>query len=319
MENKTIFGIGLIVTAMLVVSSFGIVANFDNTDTCCSQDSTPVMRAVRGFSDATRIIFKTEFPELDEELTVYKLIPDIFDQGTLKGLGRIFDIEGDTRYVDRQNEIMSDKYVLTDESKTLEYFEDIGRWHYVDSEKAYPTVSSQPDIPTDQKSREIAENFLKSHNLWSENLEFTHVAENTQGTFDTTTSKIIEEYTITKKIYFSKDLNGLSIVGAGGKCYVTIGENEEVVAFSFPAQQFKKVETAKVISPDQAIAKSDNVLSITRTSYENRTAIITDIYTCYYVGPTVENKGLVYPCYNLVGYFEDSNERFSAAILAVET
>jgi hypothetical protein len=62
----------------------------------------------------------------------------------------------------------------------------------------------------------------------------------------------------------------------------------------------------------------DNIFSLPRTNYENRTLIITDISYSYYIGSTVQSNGLVFPCYTLVGFFEDNNEMFSTSVSSVE-
>ena len=260
------------------------------------------------------IILRAEFPSpVDNMVTSYKVIPDEYNSSLFQTIANEFGLSGEIDFISTTP--TSGKYVIKDDNKTLEYHASTGIWRYISNE-AYPEVYQQPNLPSDNDGLSIAEEFLLSNGFWSQNITYSQVAYSYQRKGDKLTNEIIEEFVLTKTFYFDTTLNGIALGGVGSKYTVTMGEDGAIAAFTIPTRTFEMSNTDPLLSTNEILENLQNgtgIRTISRTIYDNRTVIITDISFCYYIGSLFDDLDNIGLSCRFKGNFEDvPDEGFSA-------
>jgi hypothetical protein len=253
-----------------------------------------------------------------KSLHCYKMIPKEFDLTHFQTVGNSLGLSEEIEYIN--HDIEPDTYVIKTEGKALKYHTRTGVWSY-SSDAAYPVVTKQPKIPSDEEAQRIAISFLKKTGLWTDDIEFSHISYNYQRKENKITDEIYEEFIISKKVWFEKNIDGIRIDGVGSKCSVTLGENAEVVAFIQSEQFFQKIEeNVSIIQPEKALENfkyGRGIRSIPRTNLAYETVTITEISLCYYIDSLKDDPGIITPSFIFQGTFVEGNE-FKAYTDAIE-
>lgn len=308
-------GLMMVIVPIIIMSV--ITANFLTLGTQQSQQSYNIPNQ----RSPLNIILRAEFPSpVDNMVTSCKVIPDEYNSSLFQTIANEFGLSGEIDFISTPP--TSEKYVIKDDNKTLEYHASTGIWRYISTE-AYPEVYQQPDLPSDNDGLSIAEEFLHNNGFWSQNITYSQVAYSYQRKCDKSTDEIIEEFVLTKTFYFDTTLNGIALGGVGGKYTVTVGEDGIIAAFTIPTRTFEMNNTDSLLSTNEILENLQNgtgIRSISRTIYDNRTVIITDISLCYYIDSLFEDPGNIGLCCRFKGNFEDvPDEGFSAYINVVQT
>jgi hypothetical protein len=244
-----------------------------------------------------------------ELLNCYILKPEEFDIMHFRDVGKNLGLNEEIEFIDTK--AFPNTFEIKTENGKLRYHINTGAWTYF-SKDAFATVTEQPNLPSDEKSVEIAIDYLKENGLWSEQLEFSHIDKSYQRKKDKYTDEIYEEFIIKKKVKFNRNIDGFILSGAGNKCSVSIGHNSKIVQFMMPKQTFQKTDIEfSFIQPEQALENfkyGRGIKSIPRRNFMNENLTITEINLCYHIDSVTQKNGIINPCYQLIGYLSEGKD-----------
>jgi len=247
--------------------------------------------------------------------TIYEILPAEMEMGHLERVAKNIGMS----IIEKKS--LPDKYLLMSNNKeALEYYLETGVLTYTNSEKAYPTTYSKPDLPDDASTIQIAETFLKNNDFWRDNILFYRIGYNVQGIAKKSTGEVIDEWVVVKKVFYEEILGGVPVKGVGGKLFVSVGENGKVVSFIYSIRKYKPIGEIKIISPLKAFYKLQNgegIMIKDRVVYEGKDIVINNCSLCYYIPLLTENKGMAI-CYEFRGYLEDTKNPFRIFVNAMD-
>jgi len=305
--KKVYFALGLILLAALLPLSICI-------------DQSPINQKIpsgRGPVINFQLGCNTSFDNVDKS-PIYKIVPNL-ELTKFNDIVDAFNMSGIPQFsINNRGDIVS--YWLHDNEGLLKYWLKTGMIDYSSSD-AYPTVSEQPKLPSDKRAIEIATDFLKENGLLNDNLKYYSMSNDYQRLCNKTSGEIIQEFILTKWIYFREEIDGTPIVGAGGAT-VAIGGDDKVVAFTAPQRTFEKIGEKPVIQIQDVLShiqSGKGFLSMPRAPLGGRNITITNISLVYYAGsiPEGNDGNLLIPSYYLDGKLEDTGERMGFYVKAI--
>lgn len=308
--KKAYFVVGLILLAALIPLSIYSDQFLDDQK----------MSSVRGPTPTFYLDSNISLPSDNiDKLPVYKIVPE-FELSQFEDISHTFGLQGETKlYLDENGYPSS--YKLGDDNGLMEYWMKTGVLAYTSSD-AFPTVTEQPNLPSDERAIEMATNFLKENGFWNDDMKYYNITYDYQRLCNKTTGEVLQELILTKWVYFGKEINNFPIAGAAGKITVAIGENNKVVKFIVPQRTFEKVEEKPIVPIQDTLEHLESgrgFLSIPRVPLAGRNITVTDVYLVYYAGsiPEGNNGNLLIPSYYLDGKLEDTGQRTGFYIRAV--
>jgi len=299
--KKTNIVIGLILLTALISSSIYNSQSFDNRETL--QGRGP---AINLYLDAN----VTPPSENIDKLPIYKIVPD-FTLTEFKDIANAFGLHGGINsYLDEQDNLRA--YKVGNDNGLMEYWMKTGVLTYTSS-NAFPTVSEQPKLPSDEEAIDIATDFLKENGFWNDDMKYYNISYDYQRLCRKSTGEVIQEFVLTKWVYFGEKIDGLPITGAAGKIVVAIGKDNNIVKFIVPQRAFEKIEEKQLLPIQDVLSNLKNgrgALSIPRAPLAGRNITITNAHLTYYAGsiPEGNDGGLLIPSYYLEGEFEDTGQ-----------
>lgn len=258
-------------------------------------------------------------PKNIDKLSIYKIVSD-FDLTVFEDTANAFDVYGETKpSLDKKGYLRA--YKIGDDNGLIEYWAKTGVLSYASSD-AFPTVSEQPNLPSDERAKETATNFLKENGFWTDDMKYLNITYDYQRLCNKTNGEVLQEFVLTKWVWFREEIDNFPITGAAGKITVAIGDDNKVVRFIVPQRTFEQIEEKPIILIQDTLTYLESgrgFLSIPRAPLAGRNITITNIYLTYYAGSIPEgNEGnLLVPSYYLAGKFEDTGQRIGFYIKAV--
>ncbi|RLF57102.1 MAG: hypothetical protein DRN27_08405 [Thermoplasmata archaeon] len=301
-KHYLIFAIASIGIAALLLTSY-MPASTESTSCEVSNSRGPIPMTFHINADNPLDEMKMN------SIPCYEIVPMKFDEIHFKQVGKSLGLNGDIEQI-LENNIL-DTYVIKSGGKELEYYPQTGVWIF-SSDEAFPIVTNQPDLPSDEDAVKKAIAYLKENGLWSDDFTYSHITYDYQRKLDKITDEIFEEFIITKKVCFNREIDGIELAGVGSKCRVTLGEGSEVVAFIQPQQKYQEIKgDFELIQPEKALENfkfGRGIQSVPRTNLVNETVNIEDISLCYFIDTLINEPGMVRPGFIFRGTFVQGNE-----------
>jgi hypothetical protein len=261
-------------------------------------------------------ILAVSYPIVDDEYPIFRTTPPP-PENEIKRLGNIFNLS--TKNTAIHNGIID----ITDESKVpvarVSFFTNSGTYEYAIPEKVYPyTTDVPPDLPSDEEACKIALEYLMERNLLPEDVSVKEVTIGSQvGEYTPTSSN---EYILTKRVNFGKDIQGFPVYGAN--LAVTIGDKGEVVGVANSYRDFDPIPVRhlQIISPEEAyqrLLSGDLVIKPLPAGYGN--SVITNITLGYWMEIPPETQEFILPvyafsCVNVWGGEKEQIVRYVSAV-----
>ena len=199
---------------------------------------------IHGLPDTpVEIILNTELPSYPATLPVYTVITPVVNSSYAWGIAQTLGFEkGDALF--SQGEVRK-VYTYQNNNATLE-IEDDG---YINFRSDYD--SSKPEnLPTDDECIGIAANWLKSCNMYPENITSTNVSNFIEIEEYNTDTKESNKYTVAKSVVFYVGLNDY---GNSFSVSVVIADNGKIIKAQADFVNYEEYTTVEIITPEEAI------------------------------------------------------------------
>lgn len=258
----------------------------------------------------TEFILAAKFPELNSKYPVYKTVQPIVSKEYINGIARIFDLEGEV------SEMTHNSLQVIDTRKTpeehIEVFENSGGYRYSIPDRKFRTVDYQPELPSFDEAKYIADKYLNSKHLMPENADFMNVSVcYCQSEWIAGRSDPLITYDILLCVPYAQKIAGLPTIG--GTLTVYIGEKGEIAGVTNKMRVVEKdpVRYTEIISPQHAFEKfsmGNYVIKPLDEIYNKIT--IQDISLAYWIAPLADRQEYVSPVYVFSGTAEGDGETY---------
>ncbi|MFO8133139.1 MAG: hypothetical protein R6U10_04310 [Thermoplasmatota archaeon] len=295
--------IGLVFAVCIVIVSGMFVHHIGSIGTTDDRDRMPHFH------------LQTALPAVEaREKAVYAIAAQPFNASLFRDIAATFALYGEIQFI---NESYMPSTYMTEGTgnKVLEYHLPTGAWIYVNPSRAYHPTENE-DIPSDEEARHIAESFLKKQGFWAKDIHFWKTEYKLQGK-GVKNGNIISEEVFAKRMYFTRDLDGMMLRGVGAKCCVTVASGGDIVSFIQPMHEYRKIGMTSIMSPKAAFEKLEQGIDVrgkTRARFEGRDIDIQNVSLCYHVESLLKNSSPVTPCYVFEGMFHDNGNTFRAFV-----
>ncbi|GAB7014755.1 two-component system regulatory protein YycI [Methanogenium cariaci] len=247
-------------------------------------------------------------PTVNETYPVYRTVTPVVTENYVRKIAKNFSLEGEVSTMG--SGILLIKDTAKEPEERVEVFQNSGGFRYTIPDKMFPTVDHQPNLPSDDEAKVIAETYCSGRGLLSEGECFDNVSVCfRQGAWDA--GKEISSYNVTLAAQCRQTIDDLPTVG--GTTTVYIGEAGEVVGVTKTSREREEnpVRYSSIISPEQAIeelAAGTDVITPLGGNYDNVT--ITNISLAYWIEPLASSQEYVYPVYVFSGTAEGKGESY---------
>jgi len=289
-------GIALVVSILLVTAT----NQFHNSNSL----------VVIPIGSDTEYILATKFPELNSKYPIYKTVQPIVSKEYINGIVNVFNLEGEV------SELTPDILQVTDPRKTLEeqleVFKNSGGYRYSIPEKKFRTVDYQPELPSFNEAKDIADKYLSSKHLLPENADFMNVSVcYSQSEWIAGKPDPLITYDILLSVLYAQKIADLPTIG--GTLTVYVGEKGEIAGVT---NKMRVVEEdpalyTGIITPQLAfekLTKRDFVVTPLDENYDKIT--IQEISLAYWIEPLVSKQKYVAPVYVFSGTAKSDGKTF---------
>jgi len=146
---------------------------------------------------------------------------------------------------------MKTKYLFKNGNEYLEIDASSNAITFAKNDKIMKLSAS---LPSESDATKIAQEFLKSHGITvnDASLETETIYLNK---LDVETNQILDTIPMMVQVRFKRNVNGMPVVGPGGKIIVDVGNNGEPIYLFKNWRQLEPVETSGIIPFEKAIEK----------------------------------------------------------------
>jgi hypothetical protein len=199
------------------------------------------------------VTFNETLSNVPDEVKVYDLSKLDSSDSSLIAFAKSIGFSGKSKEYDSDDEVNS----YSDGQHRVQIYKQSGAFEYRDLEK-YGIESSggnKKDALLDDRSQEIAKEFLKKINIVNESEIIFQKVTHLKGATGSVDSDAREESIIDSGVIFTRRVDGIDVLGPGGNCMINIDLNGDVVGFSHLMRPTKSVvDTVKIISPETVIS-----------------------------------------------------------------
>ena len=186
-----------------------------------------------------------------------------------------------------------EKFIMRDGSLELEVLKASGRVAYADLSKIYGDISNPPNLPSEESAIESARKFLSDKGLMPADAEFRKVVTDFAeiARKDQNTSEIsIEKIDLDMQVMFSREIDGIPVVGAGSKLKTYIGDNGDVIGVYKCWREYEPYEQFAILTSAQALErlKEKGIHGVRAITGEKVT--VKEVYLAYYAQPAVDEQ-----------------------------
>ncbi len=274
-------------------------------------------------SEAPAIRFEVELPKVSKRLPVMLVsAPDIGNQ--------VESLQKKLRLHNKPIETRSGKIILSNsrenevQQKSLILYAASGGFYFEHEGKVDPVTEKALDLPDDKNAYEIAHDYLKRHELLSDDIETdigqVQFSRAVLSEFDGRTGRTLRSFDTGIDVRFPQRWEGYRVTGPGSKLYVSIGDGGEVVALTSMHRKAKASGSSlPAIDPESAVdllKKGYGRMSVTP---ECKTAVVTDMTLAYWSESPKSEQRMALPVYQISGYCDNpedlqSFEAFAPAV-----
>lgn len=198
------------------------------------------------------VTFNEKLSNVPDEMKVYDLSKLDPSDSSLIAFAKSIGFSGKSKEYDSDDEVNS----YSDGQHRVQIYKQSGAFEYRDLEK-YGIESSggnKKDALLDDRSQEIAKEFLKKINIVNESEIIFQKVTHLKGATGSIDSDARETSIIDSGVIFTRRVDGIDILGPGGNCMVNIDFNGDVVGFSHLMRPTKSaIDTVKIVSPETVL------------------------------------------------------------------
>jgi len=231
------------------------------------------------------MVFQIEQPQVDEEFVQQLALRFFGEKGVSRRLRTILICQGKLDGLPFTLEVSSATGAFTLENK---------EFYSPDS-----SVRDVGEFPALAESRNIAEAFLKKHDLLPPDAFFRRTVDNTRGAD-------------VMSVGFGRKVQGIEFWGAGSEIIVNIGRAGRIARVRVAWPKIVPFHKYDIITPDDAV---ENVRRGKGVLYHGQAGNIVDVKLVYYSSPQAQEY--IQPCYKLDAIDPKSNQEFYGVIGAV--
>lgn len=306
---KTKLIIGAIVLSILVVAGITVWTQAD-TDKVDVDLSLCLPRATAS-ADVTYELAAEDLPT-EIEMMIYKVKNPVITTDAVQKIGAGLGFTGGTGLIDRDT-----KYAMLDETqdetRQLSIWVNSGAVEYaiVYPDKLYPT--KPPELPSWEKAKTIAIDFLQQFGLWPFDTSQNDVEVISGGTYqviNTSTDEVIEKYDTHLLVRADRFLSIYKVVGPGIDLSVRIGDKGEVLKVFKCWRVIEPYMQMRIKTPLEAYEELKSGLGVSIAPVECQNVVITKISLAYWMDPMDQVQEHVLPVYVFEGECSDSNGNF---------
>ena len=193
-----------------------------------------------------------------------------------------------------------EKFIVSDDPIELEVLKASGRVAYADLSEIYGDIGNPPDLPSTETAVESAREFLSDKGLMPVDAEFRKVVTDFAeiARKDQNTSEIsIEKIDLVMQVMFSREIDGIPVVGAGSKLKTYIGDNGDVVGVYKCWREYEPYEQRAILTSAQALErlKEKGIHGVRAITGEKVT--VKEVYLAYYAQPAVDEQEYLQPVF----------------------
>jgi hypothetical protein len=198
------------------------------------------------------VTFNEKLSNVPDEVNVYDLSKLDSSNSSLIAFAKSIGFGGESKEYDSNDDVNS----YTDGQHRVQIYRQSGALEYRDLEKygIEDTGSNKKWSISDERSQEIAKQFLKKLNIGNESEMIFQKVTHLRGATYSIESDTREESIIDSGVIFSRVIDRIDVLGPGGNCMVNIDFNGDIVGFSHLMRPTKSViDTVKIIPPETAL------------------------------------------------------------------
>jgi len=193
-----------------------------------------------------------------------------------------------------------EKFIVRNGSLELEVLKVSGRVAYADLSRIYGDISNPPNLPSEKSAIESARKFLSDKGLMPSDAKFSKVvtdfaeiAKKDQNTGEVS----IEKIDLAMQVMFSREIDGVPVVGEGSKLKTYIGDNGDVVGVYKCWRELEPYEQRAILTSAQAFErlKEKGIHGVRAITGEKVT--VKEVYLAYYAQPAVDDQVYFQPVF----------------------
>jgi len=293
-------GISLVVI-LLVAAAAGAAYTIAYQPT--SEIVSPSIDNMKGFLSTPSYVLNTTLPSGPDKLMVYKSTrPDIsVEREEVSSLAKRLGLTGDVSEV-------SGEFIRTDGQYHLEVNKNSGRVAYTDTSR-WMTGNDKDkplNLPSDDEATDMARKFLIGNGLMPDDAVLCKVDHPRVVAIDKT-GDVIDVGFEDVRVSFTREVDGLPVVGAGSKIDVEVGGGGDVISMYKVWREYMPYKEFSIITPDEAFEKLKEVGIFTGIK-DVETASIDMVYLGYYAKSASEVQTYLQPVYIFEGEAKGDNE-----------
>jgi len=289
-------GIGLVIILLVAAGAVYTIA-YQPT----SEIASPPIDNMKGFHSTPLYVLNTTLPSAPDKLMVYISKRPEVEREEVALLAKRLGLTGNVSEV-------SDEFILTDGQYHFEVNKKSGRVAYTDASRwMIGNDKDKPsNLPSDDEAIDIARKFLIDKGLMPDDAVLCRVSHPRIVAINKT-GDVIGVGFEDVKVSFTREVNGLPVVGAGSKIDVEVGGGGDVISVYKVWREYVPYKEFSIITPEEAFEKLKKVGIFTGIK-DVETASIDKVYLGYYTKSASEEQTYLQPVYVFVGEAKGDNE-----------
>ena len=244
------------------------------------------------------LVFEGVFPNVPKAIMVYKVKDPNITEAFVRDLAQKFDIPADAE-LKRTSRL--GLYWLKTPSHHLEVHPSNGSFNITNARKNNSQKTVEPNLPSKEEIRKIAEEYLNSRNLLPQDAYFYSIEDRPGLSHD----KVM-------RASFRRKIGAYETYGAGAKLRVAVSPDGEVAEVRKTWQQLIQFKAYPIKTPQQALEELQNGQGNLMNGWRGK---VNKITIHYYTSP--QKQDYVQPIY----YFECSSPNgnfFNGSVPAIK-
>jgi hypothetical protein len=230
---------------IILIASASSVARYINQDA-----ESPLLREEG--TNGAKFILNTELPKIENSYAIYTVVTPDITMNYVTEIAETFGVSGTPETVSES----TGEIRVTDNTKNLR--EQVSVYKYSNSivyeipEKKYgDVIESQPDLPSEDEAKKIANEYLLSRDLLPDDVKVESVKSCVRsGVIQAGVEQPVESYDVTLGVTYSRDIDGIPVYGDEFTVY--LGDKGEVVGVTKTLREIIKTGNTSIKSPTEA-------------------------------------------------------------------
>ena len=163
-------------------------------------------------------------------------------------------------------------------------------------------MKTQDNVPSEDQANNLALAYLASKGGLPGDAVLNKVEQQKLQKIDYTNGQVVEEYALGVDVIYTRELNGLKVVGPGDFIYVSLGENGKVLCYQKSWRALRLQGDIDLIPVNDAVTKlrHEDYREMSLGQYQSPVTI-TEITAGYYANNKGELQDYYYPIWIFSG------------------